>query len=226
MASCDSCGGNIDANESVCPYCGASIMKWTEVHTGDRTYTARQDADGMTRVSFGDGKTGRRLPSGKDNVSSRYRAGTGSSGNVSAGLVTKLDELHHQIRRIPDPKHGGSKDMGVTLIEAFATMSDILSFYQDGISQEASLDTDDRKRLSKKENRVIPKLRELVHFCERVDSRTKKKMGLSNSDVRRLKDAAVKIRHMAESSICSRCGTMNKPEKKSCQNCGLPLYHS
>ncbi len=223
MASCDSCGGNIDANETVCPYCGSSIRKQAEVSTGDRIYRTRQDADGMTQVSFGDGKTGSRPSSGKRNVRTQYRAGGGSAGNISGAIVTKLDELHQQIKRVPDPKRGGSKDAGIILVEALATMGDILSFYQDGIVNEAHLDTDDRKRLSKKENRVAPKLKDLVRFCEKANPRALGQLGISDSDVRKIKTAAIKTLRMAENAVCSKCGSMNRPENKRCQRCGKSL---
>ncbi len=166
MTNCDSCGANVDVNETVCPYCGSPIRKRVEAATGDSTYLVRQDADGLTHVSFGDGIAGRRPSTGTE-IQTGYRRGTGLAGNVASGLVMKLDELYHQIRKVPDTKKGGSKDAGVVLLEALANMSDILSFYQDGISNEAHLDTDDRKRLSKMEKRVGSKLKDLSDFVRK-----------------------------------------------------------
>ena len=51
--------------------------------------TAEQDG-GPTRVRFGDGIEGARLPSGSGNVRLRYRKGLGVAGNVAAGKLTTL----------------------------------------------------------------------------------------------------------------------------------------
>ncbi len=222
MVSCDSCGGNVDANVTVCPYCGSSIRRQVDASEGDRTFAVRQDSEGRSRISFGDGISGRTPTSGAS-IRSEYRAGGGSAGNIAAGLVMKMDELYHQIRKVPDPKKGGSKDAGVILLEAFATMSDILSFYQDGISNEAHLDTDDRKRLSNKGKRVEPKLKDLVRFCEKAIPRALGQLGLTDSDIRKIKTAAISTLRMVESVVCSKCGTMNRPENKRCQRCGKSL---
>ncbi len=44
----------------------------------------RIDDDGTTRVVFGDGIHGRRLPTGSLNVSASYRTGMGTAGQVDA----------------------------------------------------------------------------------------------------------------------------------------------
>jgi ribosomal protein L40E len=137
--------------------------------------------------------------------------------------VTKLDELHHQIKKVPDSKRGGSKDNGVILLEAFATMGDILSFYQDGIANEAHLDTDDRKRVSRKEKRIESKLKDLIRFCEKANPRALGQLGLSNSDIQKIQNAAIKTLRMVKSSVCSKCGTMNRPNNKRCRRCGRSL---
>lgn len=53
----------------------------------DRIYTLRQAEDASTLVTFGDGKTGARLPSGAMNVVARYRTGLGLPGNVKADQI-------------------------------------------------------------------------------------------------------------------------------------------
>jgi len=60
--------------------------RWEQVPSffGERPdteiYVVREDAEGNSWIQFGDGKTGRRLPSGLENVVARYRTGTGAHG--------------------------------------------------------------------------------------------------------------------------------------------------
>ncbi|MFT4102475.1 MAG: putative baseplate assembly protein, partial [Burkholderiaceae bacterium] len=55
-----------------------------------RTYRTRRDDSEATRVDFGDGKHGARLPTGQDNVTAVYRSGIGAGGNVRAGQLSVL----------------------------------------------------------------------------------------------------------------------------------------
>ena len=73
-------------------------VKWHEVpslhgHGGnERVYTTSVDEEGTMRIQFGDGKTGARLPSGRNNVVATYRQGLGREGIVMPGsLKTLLD---------------------------------------------------------------------------------------------------------------------------------------
>ncbi|MDF1537379.1 MAG: hypothetical protein P1Q69_00530 [Candidatus Thorarchaeota archaeon] len=224
MTSCEGCGASIDANDSVCPFCGRSIMKRVESHPEDGTYGVARGADGSTSVRFGDSKTGSRLPSGKDNVSSQYRRGAGSSGNLSGKLVEKLDQLNRKIEKGPDlSRQQGSKDAGVAMLDYFATIADLLSLYQDAIGRESHLDTSDHDRLSTKEERIRPKLKSIVAFCEKASSETKKKMGLSGSDIKKIKKAATETMRMTEYRMCARCGAMSKPGSKRCRECKASL---
>ena len=222
MTSCNSCGGSVDANETVCPYCSASLGKRVDMKPGDNSYRVTQDADGLSHVSFGDGVHGRK-PSSGGGIQAGYRSGGGAAGNIASVLTLKLEALYHQIRKVPDPKKGGAKDAGGILIEALANMNDILSFYQEGISNEAYLETSERKSLSKTEKRAVPKLRELVRFCDKVNSRALGQLGLSDSDIQRIRTAAINTLRMAEHTVCSKCGAMNRPDNKRCHKCGRSL---
>ncbi|MBE0527084.1 MAG: hypothetical protein IH631_09090, partial [Candidatus Thorarchaeota archaeon] len=64
-------------------------------------------------------------------ISSTYRQGAGSQGNVPSGsLEGKIDQVTRKLDRIPDPsKHRGSKDEGVALLDSISTIGDMLSFY-------------------------------------------------------------------------------------------------
>jgi hypothetical protein len=230
MVSCDGCGGEVEVGVGECPYCGKTLKRLDSakrVFEGDEeVYHTSQDADGMTYVRFGDGQTGDRPTSG-DGISSHYRQGSGVQGNVtSRSLEEKIDRATHHLDRVPDPsRHKGSKDVGVALVESMAAVGDLLAEYQGDVSHEAHLSTDDRDRISVKEARIRPKLEAVVAFCETVDSKTQKKMGLSDSDIRKIRTTAAKALHMtgSRSGECSQCGTSNRPGSKHCRNCGSPL---
>ncbi len=226
MTSCKGCGANIDANDKECPYCGHSVIQRTEAQTSTlenqgRIYGTTRDENGNTHIQFGDGQTGSRLPSSRDNVVSQYRQGAGSgAGNLSGNLE---DQVDRQIQKVPDlSKQDGSKDTGIALVESMSAVGDLLSSYQSSISHEAYLGSS-RERRSQKEEKIRPKLKSIVTFCDRVDSKTQKKMGLSDSDVRKIKTTATKALQMFESRLCSGCGAVNGPRTTQCQNCGAPL---
>lgn len=226
MVSCEGCGGDLDVGVKECPYCGRSVIQRVEdekrtFESHERTYGTSQDEEGFTHIQFGDGRTGAR-PSSGDGLSAHYRQGAGSQGNVaSERLAEKLDQVNRQLEKVPDPSRNmGSKDVGVALLDSISSVGDLLSFYQSSVSREAHLSSGDRDRLSAKEEKVKPKLRSMVAFCERVDSKTRKKMGLSERDVHRIRTSATRTLEMMESGKCSRCGTVNGPGAKQCQNCG------
>lgn len=53
----------------------------------ERVYIERVDEQGRTSVVFGDGSTGARVTSGKNNVTATYRHGLGLAGRVAAGAL-------------------------------------------------------------------------------------------------------------------------------------------
>ena len=73
------------------PFCGRSVDHFFDSTGDDQVYVAREDKDGNSFVQFGDGKTGMRLPSGKNNVKAVYRTGDrrcrspGSRGQTQGG---------------------------------------------------------------------------------------------------------------------------------------------
>lgn len=69
----------------------------------DRIYTIRDDDDGNSIVTFGDGRTGSRLPSGANNVVARYRTGLGAAGRVRADQLTTLLERAPGLRAVTNP---------------------------------------------------------------------------------------------------------------------------
>ncbi|MDP9422449.1 MAG: putative baseplate assembly protein [Pseudomonadota bacterium] len=77
----------------------------------DRIYTLRDDDDGFTTISFGDGRTGARTPSGASNISARYRAGLGVAGRVRADQLTTLLERPPGLSAVSNPLAAdGGKD--------------------------------------------------------------------------------------------------------------------
>jgi len=230
MSNCDSCGAGIDDGDTECPYCGASIRRITAgqksaIRSSDSTYMVRIDDEGKASIRFGDGQTGARPTSG--DVSSQYQYGAGTQGNVAASYVEeKLDSASQYLDRIPDSnKHKGTRDEGVIMIESLSALGDLLSVYQNKVSDEAHLTTEDHDRISNKEERVRRKLESMVRFCDMVDSKTKKKMGLSESDVHRIRTTARRILQASNfrTGKCSKCGTQNRPGTRKCLKCGTTL---
>jgi hypothetical protein len=71
----------------------------------ERNFVTRIGDDGTTTVEFGDGQTGARLPTGRENVNAYYRKGIGTAGNVKAGqlnlLMTRLLGVKSVINPVP-----------------------------------------------------------------------------------------------------------------------------
>ncbi len=60
----------------------------------DHHYQVKVNEDNMLSVCFGDGRHGRRLPTGIDNVRVRYRNGYGEEGNLQAHSLVKIARPH------------------------------------------------------------------------------------------------------------------------------------
>jgi hypothetical protein len=66
-------------------------------------YITRTDENGRTRVIFGDGKRGARLPTGVENVVATYRYGIGPEGEVAANSLTLLQQQPLGISSVTNP---------------------------------------------------------------------------------------------------------------------------
>ncbi len=67
----------------------------------EEIYIVREDANGDSWVQFGDGKTGKQLPSGIKNIVAKYRTGIGAYGQLkpetkvqASGRLDKLDKIY------------------------------------------------------------------------------------------------------------------------------------
>ncbi|MBI5936916.1 MAG: putative baseplate assembly protein [Betaproteobacteria bacterium] len=73
---------------------------WTQVanlkdsSATDAHYQVRIDQDGYAGIQFGDGRNGRRLPTGGNNVRVSFRQGSGAAGNLDAGSLVKPVKPH------------------------------------------------------------------------------------------------------------------------------------
>lgn len=96
---------------------GVNGILWHEVPTlfgsgpRDRVYTTKADDAGMTLITFGDGVTGARLPTGVDNVVATYRAGLGLAGAARADQVTLAMTRPLGLKAVTNPlPAGGAQD--------------------------------------------------------------------------------------------------------------------
>ncbi|CAM3293398.1 putative baseplate assembly protein [Paracoccus aminovorans] len=76
----------------------------------DRVFILRIDEDGSTRVVFGDGIRGARLPTGQGNVEALYRRGAGLAGHLEAGQLSLLATKPAGLKGVtnPLPPSGGA----------------------------------------------------------------------------------------------------------------------
>lgn len=68
-----------------------------------QAYVVRLDDDANATVTFGDGASGARLPTGTENVTSVYRSGLGPDGAVDEGALTLLQTRPYGIRSVTNP---------------------------------------------------------------------------------------------------------------------------
>ncbi len=106
-----------------------------------RDYSTATDDSGRTALMFGDGQTGGRLPTGRENVRAEYRVGLGKAGNVRGGAVTQLAHRPLGVKEVtnPLPATGGADPdtpeqiranapLGVMALDRLVSVDDYASF--------------------------------------------------------------------------------------------------
>lgn len=84
-------------------------MEWSEVPffyghgPSEHIYITAQDDSGITTVTFGDGDTGSRLPTGTANIAATYRFGSGTPGLVNADQLSQLMSRPLGVRSVNNP---------------------------------------------------------------------------------------------------------------------------
>lgn len=91
----------------------------------DRAYELRQEEDGVTRVAFGDGERGSRLPTGVMNVAAFYRTGIGFAGEVRDEAIIQLKTKPLGIRGVanPSPASGSAEPASIDTARSQAPAS-------------------------------------------------------------------------------------------------------
>ena len=84
----------------------------------DPIYITRIEDDGLTSVTFGDGESGLRLPSGIENIIATYRSGIGRSGQLQAGQLSQLKTKPLGIKSALNPLPAMGAADPETLLEA------------------------------------------------------------------------------------------------------------
>jgi predicted phage baseplate assembly protein len=84
-------------------------LRWDEVPTlfgrgsRERVYTIRLGDDGVTTVQFGDGRTGARPPTGRENILADYRKGLGRDGILGVDKLTLLTTRPLGVKAVTNP---------------------------------------------------------------------------------------------------------------------------
>lgn len=83
------------------------------------------DETWRSTVQFGDGATGARLPTGRENVRAVYRTGLGTQGNVKAGTITQPAHRPLGVKDVNNPlaATGGADPENVAQIRANAPLA-------------------------------------------------------------------------------------------------------
>jgi len=88
------------------------VSSFQDSRPTDFHYTVRMTEDATLKISFGDGKRGRRLPTGGNNVRILFRKGVGLPGNVAAGSIVKAVKPHRLVDKVRQPLSAtGGNDM-------------------------------------------------------------------------------------------------------------------
>ncbi|HEY5712962.1 MAG TPA: putative baseplate assembly protein [Allosphingosinicella sp.] len=84
----------------------------------DRAYEVRLEDDGVSRICFGDGVHGHRLPTGTMNIVASYRTGIGHVGEVVDEAIMQLKTKPLGIRGVVNPSAASGSEEAETLADA------------------------------------------------------------------------------------------------------------
>ncbi|MDJ0836716.1 MAG: hypothetical protein QNK37_09370 [Acidobacteriota bacterium] len=79
------------------------VANLRDSEAADPHYSVAMTEDGSLKISFGDGVTGRRLPTGVNNIRLAYRVGSGLAGNLDAGSLIKPVKPHWLVEKVRQP---------------------------------------------------------------------------------------------------------------------------
>jgi predicted phage baseplate assembly protein len=91
----------------------------------DRNFVVDVNEYWQSSAQFGDGVTGARLPTGRENVRAEYRVGLGQVGNIKARRITQLAQRPLGVKEVinPLPASGGADPETVDQIRANAPLA-------------------------------------------------------------------------------------------------------
>lgn len=106
-------------------------VEWHEAETlaelgpTDHAFLTKNDDEGRTTLTFGNGLAGARLPTGVENVRAVYRSGIGKGGNVRAEQLTTLVTRPLGVKDVTNPMRasGGSDKEGRDLARQNAPLA-------------------------------------------------------------------------------------------------------
>lgn len=105
------------------------VSTLNDVQPTDPFYTVRLTEEGLTKLTFGDGVHGRRLPSGSNNIQIAYRTGVGEKGNLPPGSLNKAVKPHILIDSVKQPLDAaGGRDL-----------ESVTSIQRDGVASSLTL---------------------------------------------------------------------------------------
>lgn len=109
-------GVRADVRVSVAGEVWTQVANLADSGPGDPHYQVRQIEDGNLWLAFGDGRHGRRLPTGSNNISVVYRRGVGAAGNIGARCLRQPARPHALVEAVvqPIPAGGGGERESVT----------------------------------------------------------------------------------------------------------------
>lgn len=91
------------------------VASLRESKPADAHYTVHMTEEGHLAIEFGDGRHGRRLPTGAGNVRAGYRLGSGLAGNLAAGSLQEAVRPHRLVASVRQPLAAtGGNDMEST----------------------------------------------------------------------------------------------------------------